>query len=117
MKRIAVLLAVIGSSLSYNGVGYSQTSKELNELKREIGALKAGQIAIHKDILEIKNMLLQKELQAAREALQGKPVPAPAQAQAPAQAFPQIFMVSVADAPFKGEKLATLTLIDFTDYE
>ena len=117
MKRIVVMVAVMGLSLFQTGLGFSQSSKELNDLKREIEALKASQIAIHKDILEIKNILLQKELQAARDALQGRPVPAPAQAQAPAQAMPQTFTVSVADAPFKGEKLATLTLIDFTDYE
>jgi hypothetical protein len=78
--------------------GFSQTSDELNVMKKEIQAIKEGQVAIQKDLQEIKNLL------------RARPAPAP-----PAE--PQNIVLSVADAPFKGEKTAKLTLIDFSDYQ
>jgi hypothetical protein len=113
MKRIVASLVVIGWSLVQSNLGFSQSSKEVADLRREIQALRAGQTAIQKDLLEIKNLLLQREIQALRDAGQGRPA-APAPAPVPAQ---QIAVISVADAPFKGEKSAKLTLIDFTDYQ
>ncbi len=111
MKRIVVALIVAGSSLAQSNLAFAQTSKELADLRREIQALKAGQTAIQKDLLEIKNLLLQREIQALRDSGQARPAaPAPAPAQ-------QIAAISVADALFKGEKSAKLTLIDFTDYQ
>lgn len=66
-------------------LAFSQTNKDLTEVRREIEeALKAGQIAIQKDLAEIKNLLLQKELQAIRVMFQAKQGPTPAPAQAPA---------------------------------
>jgi hypothetical protein len=112
MKRIVASLVVIGCSLVQSNLGFSQTSKELADLRREIQALKAGQTAIQKDLLEIKNLLLQREIQALRDGAQGRPA-APAPAPAPAQTA----VISVANAPYKGEKTAKLTLIDFTDYQ
>jgi hypothetical protein len=116
MNKIVASLIVIGSALAQSNLGFSQTTKEVADLRREIQALKAGQTAIQKDLLEIKNMLLQREIQALREGAQGRPA-APAQGQAPAAAPTQVAMISVADALFKGEKSATLTLVDFTDYQ
>src|SRR5436305_12324333 len=60
MKRIVVLAAVVGWSLFYSDLAFSQSSRELSELKREIEALKAGQAAIQKDLTEIKNFILQR---------------------------------------------------------
>jgi hypothetical protein len=112
MKRIVASLVVIGSILAQSSLGFSQSSKEVADLRREIQALKAGQTAIQKELLEIKNLLLQKEIQALREGAQARPA-APAPVPAPAQ----ITVISVAEALFKGEKTAKLTLIDFTDYQ
>jgi hypothetical protein len=68
MKRIVVLAAAVGWSLFYSGLAFSQTSRELSELKREIEALKAGQAAIQKDLTEIKNFILQRALALPSEA-------------------------------------------------
>ena len=70
---------------------------DLKALRKEIEALKEGQVAIQKDLQEIKNLL------------RARPAAAPAE--------PQNIVLSVTDAPFKGEKTAKLTLIDFSDYQ
>ena len=77
--------------------GFSQTSEELNVMRREIQAIKEGQVAIQKELQEIRNLL------------RARPAAAPAE--------PQNVVLNVADAPFKGEKTAKLTLIDFSDYQ
>ncbi len=79
------------------GSGFAQTSEELSAVRKEMQAIKEGQIAIQKELQEIKNLL------------RTRPVAAPAE--------PQNIVLSVADAPFKGEKTAKLTLIDFSDYQ
>ena len=109
MKRFLVSLVIVGSSFAQSNLAFAQSSKELAELRREIQALKAGQTAIQKDLLEIKNML-QREVQALRDGGQARPA-------APAPAPAQVAMINVADARFKGEKNAKLTLVDFTDYQ
>jgi len=114
MNRVVVALILAGLSLAQSNLAFSQSSKELADLRREIEGLRAGQTAIQRDLLEIKNMLLQRELQALRAGGQSAPG-APAQAQPPAPT--QIAMINVADARFKGEKNAKLTLVDFTDYQ
>jgi hypothetical protein len=72
-------------------------SEEFKAVRKEIEALKEGQAAIQKDLQEIKNLL------------RARPAVPPAE--------PQNIVLSVADAPFKGEKSAKLTLIDFSDYQ
>jgi len=116
MKNIVVSGVLVVLILVNSDFGFSQTNKELSELKREIEALKAGQIAIQKDLAEIKNLLLQKELQAIKDMFQAKQFPTPAPGQAP-PAEPQIVMVSVDGGAVKGDKNAKVTLIEFTDYQ
>src|SRR5262245_35517511 len=72
-------------------------STEESSLKKDIEALKEGQAAIQKELQELKNLLLR-----------GRPAGA-----APA---PEL-VVSVDGAPFKGQKDAKVTLVDFTDYQ
>ena len=97
MKRLATLAAMAAMILLGAHPGLAQSSEELNALKKEIQSLKEGQAAIQKDLQEIKNLL------------RARPAAAPAE--------PQNIVLSVADAPFKGEKSAKLTLIDFSDYQ
>jgi protein-disulfide isomerase len=117
MTKVLALTAAVGLSLMLANFGLAQSAKDVNDLRREIDALKAGQTTIQKDILEIKNLLLQRELQAAREALQGRPAAAPAQAQAPAPAPEAQIVLNIDGAPIKGDKNAKVTLIEFTDYQ
>ena len=79
MNRIVVAAMLVGLSFAPAEFGFAQSSKDLNELKREIEALKNGQVSIQKDLAEIKNMLLQKELKAMKDQLQGRPAQAQAQ--------------------------------------
>jgi protein-disulfide isomerase len=117
MNRIAVAAMLVGLSFAPAQYGFAQSSKELNELKRELEALKTGQLSIQKDLAEIKNLLLQKELQAMREQLQARPAQG-AQAQAPSAPAPETqTLVSIDGGAMKGDKNAKLTLVEFTDYQ
>lgn len=79
--------------------GLTQTpSDDLRAVRKEIEALKQGQAAIQKELQEIKSLL------------RARPAAAP-----PAE--PQNIVLSVEGAPFKGEKTAKLTLIDFSDFQ
>src|SRR5512132_3258852 len=66
-----------------------------DDLKKDIDSLKEGQKAIQKDIQEIK-ALLQK----------GQPAPPP-----------QNVVLELGKSPFKGERTAKLTLVEFSDYQ
>jgi protein-disulfide isomerase len=116
MKRIVAASMLVWLSLFYPDMGFSQSSKELADLKREIEALKTGQLSIQKDLAELKNMFLQKELQAMKEQLQGRPAPTLAAPQAPSGAETQT-LVSIEGAMSKGDKNAKLTLVEFTDFQ
>ena len=98
MKRLATLSAMAAVILLAAQPGLTQApSDDLKAVRKEIEALKEGQAAIQKDLQEIKNLL------------RARPAAAPAE--------PQNVVLSVDDAPFKGEKTAKLTLIDFSDYQ
>jgi t-SNARE complex subunit (syntaxin) len=75
---------------------FAQTSGEFQTLLKEIRNLKANQARIQKELREIKGLLQKQRTRPAPF----KPV-----------------VVSIADEPVKGEKNATLTLIDFSDYQ
>ena len=67
-----------------------------DDLKKDIEALKEGQKAIQKDLQEIKTLL-------QRPA--GPPPP------------PQNVVLDLEKKPFKGERKAKLTLVEFSDYQ
>ena len=80
-------------------VGLTQpTSEELNKLLQDIESLKAGQKAISNDLQEIKKLL----------SSQGGD-------RSPIRDIDTI--INVSDGFVKGEKHATLTLVEFTDYQ
>jgi len=85
--------------------GLTQSPDDTKALGKEIEGLKAGQKQMQKDLDEIKNLL------RARPA-------APAAPAAPAEPDPASLVVNLdKQAPFKGNKEAKLTLVDFTDYQ
>jgi protein-disulfide isomerase len=67
-----------------------------DDLKKDIEALKEGQKAIQKDLQEIKTLL-------QRPA--GPPPP------------PQDVDLDLGKSPFKGERTAKVTLVEFSDYQ
>ena len=98
MNKIVALGALAALVLWHPQPSLGQTAgEELKAIRTEIEALKEGQTAIRKELQEIKNLL------------RARPAAAPAE--------PQNIVLSVADAPFKGEKSAKLTLIDFSDFQ
>lgn len=97
MKKIAALAALALLILVDPQPGLTQPTEELKALRKEMEALKEGQTAIQKELQEIKNLL------------RARPAPPPAE--------PQDIVLGVDDAPFKGDKHAKLTLIDFSDFQ
>lgn len=75
-----------------------QSTAELKDLKKEIESLKTGQMEIHKELQEIKKLLLARPAASAAEP-------------------PRDIVINTEGAPFKGAKNAKLTLIEFSDYQ
>ena len=98
-KGVAALcgLVLLGFLTACTGQAQSQSN---DDLKKEIQSLKEGQQAIQKDLQEIKKLL------AARPA---------APAALPEQAMNAV--VSVDGVPFKGDKNAKLTLVEFSEFQ
>lgn len=97
MKKLTALAVLTGLTFLSTPPGFAQSSKDLKALNKEIEALKEGQKAIQKDLQEIKTLL------------RSRPTAAPA--------VPQNVVLNVDGAPFKGEKNAKLTMVEFTDYQ
>ena len=98
-RGMLAIVTAVGITL-WAQAGLAQTAGEIQTLKKDIEALKEGQSAIQKDLQEIKSLL--------RTRAAGPPAPS---------APPQEATVSTDGAPFKGNKDARVTLVDFTDYQ
>jgi len=97
LRKLAVVAGLTVLTLLAPQSGVAQTGEDLKAVQKEIEALREGQVAIQKELQEIKQLL------RARPA---PPVPAPLD-----------IALSVEGAPSKGEPNAKLTLIDFSDYQ
>ena len=98
MRRLFLLASVIVLMLAVGTLPSlaQSTNDDLKNLRKDVDALKEGQKAIQSDLQEIKNLL------------RGRPT---------AAAPPSEAVLSVEGAPFKGDKNAKLTLVEFTDYQ
>lgn len=97
MKRFTALaISTVLTFLWAFPVG-AQSTKDLKDLRQEIEGLKDGQKAMQRDLQEIKSLL------------RARPAAAPAAPQNP--------LINVEGAQFKGEKLAKVTLIEFSDFQ
>ena len=83
--------------LYFTQTGFAQSSDELKALRKDLESLKQGQSDIQKELQEIKTLL------------RGRVAAPPPE--------PQNVVLSVKDNPFKGEKNAKITLIEFSDYQ
>jgi hypothetical protein len=97
VKRLTVFVVLLVPVLSFTLLGCTQTGEELKLLGEKLEALQEGQESIKKELQEVK------------KSLQGRPSPR-------AAAFTDTIIDTDAD-PFRGEKLAKVTILDFSDYE
>jgi len=99
MKRLSVLVAALVTlALADAQAGFSQTSDELKALRKDIESLREGQTTIQKQLQEIQTLL--------RSGRPASPTPEA-----------QNVVLSVDAAPFKGDKNARVTLVEFADYQ
>jgi protein-disulfide isomerase len=92
----------------------AQTGTDLPALSKEIEALKAGQAAIQKELQEIKSLLQGQAAPAAQAPTITRTPPA---ARTPAAPEMVDLVLSVANAPVKGDANAKVTVVEFTDYQ
>ena len=96
-RLLAILLGLTLLVLLIPLSGCEQPRGEIEALKKEVEALKKGQETTEKELREIKAVL---------QRVGAIPPPEP-----------ENVVVSVDDDPFRGERNAKVTLIDFSDYQ
>ena len=94
ISTVALLTMIAGQPL-----WAASTKADLAELKGEVKDIKEGQVAIQKDLADIKKLLEQ-----GARAAPSKPAFKPTE-------------VSIGDAPVLGAADATVTLVEFSDYD
>ena len=98
-SRVLVGAGLVALLLFASQIGLTQpTSDEFNKLLQAIESLKAGQQALSNDVQEIKRLLSSR-----------------GDDRSPIRDINA--MINIADAFSKGDKQATLTLVEFTDYQ
>lgn len=90
-----ILLLLLCLSPAFAQTKPATPDDEVKALRQEIEAVKAGQTAIQKELLEIKNLL--------RTRPAGQP--------------PRDIVLDIADVPAKGPKDAKVVLIEFSDFQ
>jgi protein-disulfide isomerase len=96
---LLVLFAVlgVGAVLAVGVFEFGrENQREVSSLRKEIETLNSGQVAMRNDMNEMRDLLRRAPTQPAA---------------------PRDIMLTVGDAPFKGNANAKLTLVEFTDYE
>jgi len=101
IRVVAVMLSVPLALVSPVGLASAQTPTEIAELKRQIEELRATQLAIQKDVQEIKAILLR--------------VTEPPPGRGPVTDVS--LDVPVAGRPMKGNAQATVAIVEFSDYQ
>ena len=117
MKHLVAMAALAALMLASAAPGWPQTGQALEDLGKQIEKLRDdlklsdALQALAKELEALKEgqKALQKDLQEIKTLLQARPAAAPA--------APQTAVLSVEGAPFKGDKTAKLTLIEFTDFQ
>jgi protein-disulfide isomerase len=104
-SSLAVLFTIllVGAVLAVGVFKFGrQNQREAVSLRKEIETLNAGQVALRKDMGEMRDLLRRAPTAAATPA---------------AEVMPRNLVLTVSDAQFKGNPNATLTLVEFTDYQ
>lgn len=103
MKNIYSILSalVLAGLLALQPAWAASTKQEVLQLQEEVAALQEGQEAIQEDLAEIKKLLEE-----------GARAPA-----APTRPAFEETEVTIGDAPYLGDASATVTLMEFSDYQ
>jgi len=97
-RRACAFYLVVAALLVLDlGPAFAQTSEELKAFQSEVEALRAGQAALRRELEEIKSLL------RARAA--------------PSAIAPSNAVLDIKDHPFKGDRHAMITLIEFSDFQ
>jgi protein-disulfide isomerase len=96
IRRLSVAVGLALACVLTGRIACAQP-KPAEDLQKQIDALKAEMKAVQKDLQDIKALL--------------------APLKAPQGAQPQAVVLDPGDRPFKGERTARLTLVEFTDYQ
>lgn len=97
MKKITFLIFAIALVVLAGQTGLAQRKTDLKKLQEQVESLQKGQAEMQKELKEIKSLL---------QTLQ--------QSVAPTR---QEITLNVEDLPFKGDKNAKLTIVEFSDYQ
>jgi hypothetical protein len=97
VKKYLVFSIIFAFTLVFTQTGCSQTSEELKPIIEEMKVLRKGQENIQKELQEVKKLLKGKTPARAAEFKEAT--------------------ITIAGDPFKGDKNAVVTLVDFTDYQ
>jgi hypothetical protein len=116
MKQLVAVASLAALAFVDISAGMAQTSEEFKALRAEIGTLKEIQ-ELRRDIEGLKagQQGLQKDLQEIKTLLQNRPAAAAAAPGAPT--VPQNLVLDIAGAPVRGQKEAKLALVEFTDFQ
>ena len=102
-ELLGILVGATFLTLLWAQPGASQPTDNLKTMQKDIEALKEGQKRIQRELETIKTLLRQRQAPRAR----GRRVPQPFQP----------VVLSIGDEPFKGDRNAKVTIIDFSDYQ
>ena len=102
-KMLGILVVATFLTLLWSQPAASQPTDDLKAIQKDIEALKEGQKRIQRELEAIKALLRESRAPRAR----GRRAPRPFQP----------VVLSIGDDPYKGEKNAKVTIIDFSDYQ
>jgi protein-disulfide isomerase len=94
--RFPFVLGLIAALVAGAGPALAESDEELKSLRREVESLKQTQAAILRQLQDLQDLL------RARGGAPATPARAP---------------ISIQGAPFKGDKNAAVTMVEFSDYE
>ncbi len=102
-KILGILVGATFLTFLWPQPGASQPTDDLKAMQKDIEALKGGQKRIERELETIKTLL--RESQSTRVRRRRTPQP-----------FKPV-VLSIGDEPFKGDRNAKVTIIDFSDFQ
>ena len=102
-KMLGILVGATFLTLLWSQPAASQPTDDLKAIQKDIEALKEGQKRVERELDAIKALLRESQSPRARRRRAPRPF--------------QPVVLSIGDEPFKGDRNAKVTIIDFSDYQ